>query len=91
MYRSDWEGVLGVVAPAALEYLDSLPARRVYPEGGYPEVRAALDHPLTDDGVDPVQVVSELARDLTPYVTAHASGRFLRIRHRGSAPGVAGR
>jgi len=76
MYRSDWEGVLGVVAPAALEYLDSLPARRVYPEGGYREVRAALDHPLTDAGVDPVQVVSELARDLTPYVTAHASGRF---------------
>ena len=76
MHRSDWEGVLGVVAPAALEYLDSLPTRRVYPQGDYPEVRAALDHPLTDDGVDPVQVVSELARDLTPYVTAHASGRF---------------
>ena len=40
------------------------------------EVRAALDHPLTDDGVGPAQVVSELARDLTPYITAHASGRF---------------
>ena len=76
MHRSDWEGVLGVVAPVALEYLDSLPTRRVYPEGGYPEVRAALDHPLTDDGVDAVQVVSELARDLTPHITAHASGRF---------------
>ncbi|MGY1741772.1 MULTISPECIES: pyridoxal phosphate-dependent decarboxylase family protein [unclassified Blastococcus] len=76
MHRSDWESVLGVVAPAALGYLHSLPTRRVYPEKGYPEVRAALDHPLTDDGVDPVQVVSELARDLTPFVTAHASGRF---------------
>ena len=76
MHRSNWEGVLGVVAPVALEYLDSLPTRRVYPEGGYPEVRAALDHPLTDDGIDPVQVVSELARDLTPHITAHASGRF---------------
>lgn len=76
MQRSDWGGVLGVVAPAALEYLGSLPTRPVYPQAGYPEVKAALDHPLTDDGVDPVQVVSELARDLTPYVTAHASGRF---------------
>jgi glutamate/tyrosine decarboxylase-like PLP-dependent enzyme len=76
MHRSDWHSVLGVVTPVALEYLDSLPTRRVYPEKGYPEVKAALDHPLTDDGVDPVQVVSELARDLTPYVTAHASGRF---------------
>ena len=76
MRRSDWEGVLGVVGPAALEYLASLPTRQVHPRAGYPEVRAALDHPLTDDGVDPVEVVSELARDLTPYVTAHASGRF---------------
>jgi len=76
MQRSDWDGVLGVVAPAALEYLGSLPTRRVHPGAGYAEVLAALDHPLTDDGVDPVQVVSELARDLTPHVTAHASGRF---------------
>ncbi len=76
MRRSDWEGVLGAVAPAALEYLDSLPTRRVYPDADYPAVRAALDRPLTDDGVEPVQVVSELARDLTSYVTAHASGRF---------------
>ncbi len=76
MQRSDWDGVLGVVAPAALEYLDSLPTRPVYPPASHPEVRAALDHGLTDDGVDSVQVVSELARDLTPFVTAHASGRF---------------
>ncbi|WP_448612590.1 pyridoxal phosphate-dependent decarboxylase family protein [Modestobacter sp. URMC 112] len=76
MQRSDWRGVLRVVAPAALEYLESLPTRRVHPSADHAEVRAALDHPLTDDGVDPVQVVSELARDLTPHVTAHASGRF---------------
>jgi glutamate/tyrosine decarboxylase-like PLP-dependent enzyme len=76
MHRSDWTGVLGVVAPVALEYLDSLPTRRVHPGGSHPEIRAALDRPLTDDGLDPAQVVSELARDLTPYVTAHASGRF---------------
>ena len=77
MHRSDWQGVLGVVTPAALEYLDSLPDRRVYPEkSDHADIRAALDRSLTDHGVDPVQVVSELAHDLTPYVTAHASGRF---------------
>jgi glutamate/tyrosine decarboxylase-like PLP-dependent enzyme len=77
MHRSDWEGVLEAVAPVALEHLHALPTRRVYPEGGgHAEVRAALDHPFTDEGVDPVQVVAELARDLTPYVTAMASGRF---------------
>lgn len=76
MHRSDWTAILDVVAPAALRYLDSLPDRRVYPEGDHATIRAALDHALTDSGVDPAQVVAELARDLTPYVTAHASGRF---------------
>lgn len=76
MQRSEWKAVLDAVAPAALDYLDSLPTRAVYPRGDYAQVRAALDHGLTDDGVDPAQVVAELARDLTPYVTAHASGRF---------------
>ncbi len=76
MHRSDWDGVLGVVRPATLEYLSSLPTRPVHPRAGHPEVRAALDHPLTDDGVDAVQVVADLARDLTPHVTAHASGRY---------------
>ena len=41
-----------------------------------PRSGAALDHPLPDQGVDPAQVVADLARDLGPYVTAHASGRF---------------
>ncbi len=54
MHRSDWDGVLGVVRPATLEYLSSLPTRPVHPRAGHPEVRAALDHPLTDDGVDAV-------------------------------------
>jgi glutamate/tyrosine decarboxylase-like PLP-dependent enzyme len=76
MQRSDWAGVLAVVGPAALEYLGSLPTRPVHPRAEHAEVKAALDHPLTNDGLDPVRVVSDLARDLTPYVTAHASGRF---------------
>jgi hypothetical protein len=76
MHRSDWTAVLDVVAPAALGYLDSLPGSPGVPEGGYDAIRAALDHGLPDAGLDPVQVVAELARDLTPYVTAMASGRF---------------
>lgn len=76
MHRSDWNSVLAAVAPAALAYLESLPSRRVYPAGEHHEIRAALAHPLTDAGVDPAQVVAELAADLGPFVTAHASGRF---------------
>ena len=50
--------------------------RRVYPAGDYEAIRAALDHPPTETGLDPGQVVAELAGDLGPYITAHASGRF---------------
>jgi glutamate/tyrosine decarboxylase-like PLP-dependent enzyme len=76
MRHSDWKSVLDVVVPHAQEYLGSLPQRRVYPLGSYAQIRADLDHPLTERGVDPAQVVAELAHDLGPYVTAHASGRF---------------
>ena len=76
MHRADWTAVLDVVGPAAIEYLESLPTRRVYPEGGYQQIRAALDHGLPDEGIDPAQVVADLVRDVGPYVTAHASGRF---------------
>ncbi|MGB9376150.1 MAG: pyridoxal-dependent decarboxylase [Mycobacteriales bacterium] len=77
MRRSDWQSVLDVVTPAAMAYLQSLPERRVYAVAGdYAQVRAALDHGLRDTGLDPAEVVADLVRDLEPYVTAHASGRF---------------
>jgi glutamate/tyrosine decarboxylase-like PLP-dependent enzyme len=76
MQQSEWKRVVDVVAPAALEHLESLPHRRVYPLGDHAAIRAALDHGLTDTGVDPALVVADLVRDLGPYVTAHASGRF---------------
>ena len=77
MRQSDWKSVLDVVGPAALAHLESLAERRVYPEGAdHATVRAALDHGLTEAGVDPEVVIAELVRDLGPFVTAHASGRF---------------
>lgn len=76
MHRSDWKSVLDVVGPAALEYVESLPERKVHPAASHAEVRAALDHGLPEIGLDPTEVVKELVRDLGPYVTAHASGRF---------------
>lgn len=76
MRQSDWKSVLDVVGPAALAHLESLPQRRVYPAGDHATIRAALDKPLTDAGMEPAAVVEELVRDLGPYVTAHASGRF---------------
>ena len=76
MRTSDWRSVLDIVAPAALGHLESLPERRVYPEGTYADIRAALDRPPTAEGADPAEVVNDLVRDLGPYLTAFASGRF---------------
>jgi len=76
MRESDWRAVLAVVAPAALEHLESLPGGRVYPEGTYDDVRAALDKPPSAGGADPAEVVADLARDAGRYVTAFKSGRF---------------
>jgi hypothetical protein len=76
MHRSDWKSVLDAAGAAALDHLESLPERRVYPLGDHAAMRAALDHPPTETGLDPAQVVADLAGDLGPYVTAHASGRF---------------
>ncbi|HVF19854.1 MAG TPA: pyridoxal-dependent decarboxylase [Mycobacteriales bacterium] len=76
MQQSDWKSVLDVVAPAAIVHLESLPTRSVYPRGTHDEIRAVLDQPPTPEGLDPAQVVADLIRDVGPYVTAHASGRF---------------
>jgi hypothetical protein len=62
MYRSDWEAVLDAARSAALDHLNSLLDRPVYPQGSYPEILAALDHPPTDTGVDAAQVIHELGR-----------------------------
>lgn len=76
MKRSAWQDVLAAVTPAALDYLQSLPTRAVYPHVEHAQIRQALDHGLADAGADPAEVVADLARDLEPYIAAHASGRY---------------
>ncbi|HVE62508.1 MAG TPA: pyridoxal-dependent decarboxylase [Mycobacteriales bacterium] len=76
MRISEWKSILDVVGPAALEHLDSLPDRRVYPAASYPEIRAGLDHGLPEDGLAASEVMADLVRDLGPHVTAISSGRF---------------
>jgi len=76
MRRSDWKSVIDTAGNAAREHLDSLPERPVVIPADHATIRAALDHPLTDDGVDATEVVADLVRDITPHVAAHAGGRF---------------
>lgn len=76
MRGSDWAGLLDVVRDSAGSYLSSLPTRRVAPDTTPDQVRAVLDVPLEEDGIPAAEVVAALARDLEPFVTAHASGRY---------------
>ena len=60
----------------AVRYLRSLPDRPVYRPADPEDIRALVGGPLPEEGSSPEEVVAVLARDLEPFVTAHASGRY---------------
>ena len=78
MYRSDWEAVLDAAGLAALDHLNSLPDRPVYPQGSYPEILAALDHPPTDTGIIAIVTmrVKRAAAPTTPSGIENACPRL---------------
>lgn len=77
MKQSDWEKVIDAAMGPAAKYLESLPNRAVYRPAADPdELRRVFGGPMPVCGTAPDQVVADLARDVEPYVTAHASGRF---------------
>ena len=77
MRHSEWGRVIAAAMGPAAEYLDSLPTRPVYrPVQDQNEIRAIVGGPLPEHGTAPEDVVASLARDVEPYITAHASGRF---------------
>ena len=76
MRQSDWEKVIEAAIGPAADYLESLPERPVYRPADPDEIRALVGGPLPEEGSNPEEVVAALARDLEPFVTAHASGRY---------------
>ncbi|MEX2548737.1 MAG: pyridoxal-dependent decarboxylase [Nitriliruptoraceae bacterium] len=76
MAKTPLEDVLDALSDPVHAYLASLPDRRVWSSASPEEVRAVLDRPLPEETSDAVEVVTDLARELEPYVTAHASGRY---------------
>ena len=76
MKRSDWKSVVDAATEAALRYLESLPDRDVYRPTEPGEVSSIFGGPLPETGTPPEEVVAALGRDLEPFVTSHASGRF---------------
>src|SRR5688572_17369562 len=76
MEQSEWKRILDEVTPILQRYLDSLPDRSVYRPADPGEIRALLGGPLPVEPTPAAEVVAALGKDLEPYVTAHASGRF---------------
>ena len=60
----------------AVRFLDGLDGRPVAPRAGLDELRAALAHALPDHGVDPVQVLDELAQGADAGLLGSTGGRF---------------
>jgi glutamate/tyrosine decarboxylase-like PLP-dependent enzyme len=74
--QSDWQKVIEAATVPASGYLKSLPDRPVYRPTDPDEIRALLGGSLPEEESLPEEVVAALARDLDPYVSAHASGRY---------------
>ena len=60
----------------AIAYLDALDAAPVAATTSLDELRRRFAHPLPEEGVDPVTVVDELARDVAGGILGSAGGRF---------------
>jgi glutamate/tyrosine decarboxylase-like PLP-dependent enzyme len=74
--QSDWDGIIEAAMGPAASYLSSLPDRPVYRPTDPDEIRALLGGPLPEKGTDASEVVASIAKDVEPYLSAHASGRY---------------
>ncbi len=73
-------------ADHAADFLETLDARRVYPEVRVEELRDALGGPLPEAPRDPASVVDELVAGAEPGVVAIPSGRYFGFVIGGAVP-----
>jgi glutamate/tyrosine decarboxylase-like PLP-dependent enzyme len=85
MERS-YRPVLDVAFDYALQFLDSLPERRAFPEMPYAELRELLGTRGAGESVDASQVIAELAQVADRGVVASPGGRYFGFVIGGSVP-----
>ena len=90
MKRSDWREIFDAVRQPALDYLESLPERRVYRPATPEEIRSKIAGPLPEGPTSAAQVITDLARDLEPFITSHACGRYFGFVMGGLHPAAYG-
>ncbi len=77
---------LDLAAALAGDYLAHLPERHVGPRASLAELRAALDLPLPEAGVDAETVIADLARAVEPGLVASSGPRYFGFVIGGSVP-----
>jgi glutamate/tyrosine decarboxylase-like PLP-dependent enzyme len=70
----------------AIEYLDGLPKRRIYPQVELEGLRASMGGPLPERGEDATGVVERLAQAADPGIVATAGPRYFGFVVGGSHP-----
>jgi glutamate/tyrosine decarboxylase-like PLP-dependent enzyme len=73
---SDVPGLFRLAADYAAQFHDTLDDRRVGPQAGYDELVEALGGPLAEEGLDDVEVVSELIAAAEPGLVGSQTGRY---------------
>jgi|ERR1017187_669149 glutamate/tyrosine decarboxylase-like PLP-dependent enzyme len=71
---------------SARDYIENLDVKPVGATADLPTLRKQLSRPLTNDGMPPEQVVSELARDVQGGLIGTGTGRFFGWVIGGSVP-----
>jgi glutamate/tyrosine decarboxylase-like PLP-dependent enzyme len=87
---TDVRALLHRTADLAADFLDSLEERPVFPHVSVDELRTALHVPLSDESIDPKQVVEELAAAAEPGLVAMPSGRYFGFVIGGGLPAALG-
>ena len=70
----------------ALDYLGTLPTRKIAASGSLDELRQSIGRPLEDGGIDAVRVIDDLVADVESGLLGNASGRFFAWVIGGAVP-----
>ena len=73
-------------AEIAARYLDTLDTRPIRADADYDAMLAAVDRPVPEEGLDPADVIEELARLAEPGLVAMGSGRYYGFVIGGALP-----
>jgi glutamate/tyrosine decarboxylase-like PLP-dependent enzyme len=80
------DDILRTAAELSISWLDSIDEPPVFPTNPDNALRRGLDLPLTEEGVDPITVLKELAAGASPGLVKSPGGRYFGFVTGGALP-----